>query len=180
MASEGCGAFSTLPLSPPFSSAFQPLTPCFLLQTSPFLPFSLSSCPLCLWLFFRFYLRSPRTLRRTITILYLDHKKARERFWYETPKMQLDRDLRRCFKDLNKIIYTPFGWYLYFLRLVQSSTIEPKCLALFTVCVGSRPIVLLNRVVQSFDWALTTKSARLNQPRLVEWVNRSEPIKIVL
>ena len=88
--------------------------------------------------------------------------------------MQLDTDLRRYFKDLNKNIYAPFGDICIsciYLRLVQSSTIEPKCLALFTVCVGSRPIVLLNLVVQS---------ARLNQPRHVEWVKRSEPIKIVL
>ena len=87
--------------------------------------------------------------------------------------MQLNTDLHRYFKDLNKNIYTPFGWYLNFLYLsvlswlVQSSTIEPKCLALFTVCVGSRPIILLDRVVQS---------ARLNQPRElrhVRWLSEA-------
>src|SRR3989338_8860635 len=55
-----------------------PLLPSSTFSVSPFLLILASS--VSLWLFFRFYLRSPRTLRRTITILYLDHKKARERF----------------------------------------------------------------------------------------------------
>jgi len=79
--------------------------------------------------------------------------------------MQLDTDLHRfaqIFQRLKQNHIRTFCVISVFLvsilRLVQSSTIEPKCLALFTVCVGSRPIVLLNRVVQS---------ARLNQPRQV-------------
>src|SRR3990167_4468564 len=42
MASEGCGAFSTLPLSPPFSFAFQTLASYILLPSS---AFSLSPYP---------------------------------------------------------------------------------------------------------------------------------------
>ena len=85
--------------------------------------------------------------------------------------MQLDTDLHRfaqIFQRLKQNHIRTFCVISVFLvsilRLVQSSTIEPKCLALFTVCVGSRPIVLLNRVVQS---------ARLNQPRQVGWVKRT-------
>ena len=52
----------------PFSSAFQPRTSCFLLQPSPFLPFSLSSCPRASMVIFPFLsafvrLSSRRSLR---------------------------------------------------------------------------------------------------------------------
>ena len=66
--------------------------------------------------------KSPRTLRRTIIILYLDHKKARERFWYETQKMQLDTDLHRFAQIFQRLkqnhihtfwgdICISFGWF---------------------------------------------------------------------
>ena len=100
---------------------FQPLDSSSTFPGFPFLLILVSS--VSLWLCFRFYLRSPRTLRWTIAILYRDHKKARERFWYETQKMQLDTDLHRYFKDLNKNRYTPFAWYLYFLYLSSAGSI---------------------------------------------------------
>ena len=99
MASEGCRVFSPLRLSAPFSAAFQTLASFFSLPR-----FSLSRYPRVLCGYFSFFIcvrstelttKSPRTLRWTIVILYRDHKKARERFWYETQKMQLDTDLHR-------------------------------------------------------------------------------------
>ena len=140
-----CRAFSPLALSHPFSSVFQTLASYFLPQSSPFLPFSLSSCPLCLCGYFSVFIcvrstelttKSPRTLRWTIAILYRDHKKARERFWYETQKMQSDTDLRKYFKDLNKIIYAPFGWYLYFLYLSSAGSIVHDWTEMFGIVHG--------------------------------------------
>ena len=68
------------------------------------------------------------------------------------PKMQLDTDLRRYFKDLNKT-YTHLWVISVFLVSIVGWFNRPRlnrnvwhC---SRFCVGSRPIVLLNLVVQS-------------------------------
>jgi hypothetical protein len=97
-----CGAFSPLPISTP-----SPLHSSLLHLASFFnLPrFSLSPYPRVLaprWLFFRFYLRSPRTLRWTIAILYRYHKKARERFLIGNPKNAVGHRFTQIFQRLKQ------------------------------------------------------------------------------
>ena len=145
MASEGCGAFSTLPLSPPFSFAFQTLASYILLPSSafpvsPFLLILVSSVVIFPFLSAFVRLSSRRSLRKLCGQLSLFYtatiKKQGKGFWYETQKMQLDTDLRRYFKDLNKNIYSPFGWYLNFLYLSSAGSIVHYWSEMFGIVHG--------------------------------------------